>query len=267
MTVAERDIRDLCTEAVFERGVTYREEGRIHQLTRTGETVTALVQGTRRYNVTVDLSAPDFGPTCSCPYAGPGVCKHVVAVLLALTDDLPADVGKQSDALLEAIPHDQLRDFVRDELVRNPSLRERFFARFGESPAESVDDYRTEIDQLFEQHTRDSPTIVFGIDFSRFTDLAEQYRKRGDYRSATTIFRALVTSIDEHMHLVDGAYDHYARTFSTALDAYVDCVKNADLGSGELQDQVEFLSERATSGTDYFQPEYERALDNLRGEL
>jgi uncharacterized Zn finger protein len=265
--VAERDIQDLCTEAVFEHGVTYREEERMHQLTRTGETITALVQGTRRYNVTVDLTASDFAPTCSCPYAGPGVCKHVVAVLLALTDELPVDVKKQSDALLEEVPNDQLRGFVRDELVRNPDLRERFFTRFGESPAESVDDYRTEIDQLFEQHTRDSPTIVFGIDFSRFTDLAEQYRRRGDYQSAATIFRAIVERIDEHMHLVDGAYDHYARTFSTALDAYVDCIENADLRSDELQDRLEFLSERAASGTDYFRPEYERALDDLRGEL
>lgn len=267
MTVAERDIRDLCTEAVFERGVTYHEEGRIHQLTRTGETITALVQGTRRYNVTVDLTASDFAPTCNCPYAGPGVCKHVVAVLLALTDELPIDVEKQSDALLDETPHDQLRGFVRDELVRNPGLRERFFARFGESPAKPIDDYRTEIDQLFEQRMRDSPTIAFGIDFSRFTDLAEQYRRRGDHQSAATIFRAIVESIDEYMHLVDGAYDHYARTFSTALDSYVDCTENADLSSDELQDQLEFLSERATSGTDYFQPEYERALDDLQGEL
>jgi uncharacterized Zn finger protein len=69
------------------------------------------------------------------------------------------------------------------------------------------------------------------------------------------------------MHLVDGAYDHYARTFSTALDAYVDCIENVDLRSDELQDHLEFLSERATSGTDYFQPKYERALDDLQGEL
>jgi uncharacterized Zn finger protein len=69
------------------------------------------------------------------------------------------------------------------------------------------------------------------------------------------------------MHLVDGAYDHYARTFSTALDAYVDCIENADLRSDELQDRLEFLSERAASGTDYFRPEYERALDDLRREL
>lgn len=266
MTVDERDIRDLCTEAVFKRGVTYREEGRIHQLMRTGETITALVQGTRRYNVTVDLTAPDFTPTCSCPYAGTGACKHVVAVLLALTDELPVDDQQRVDALLEDIPRAPLREFIRDESLRNPDLRERFFARFGDPPDKSVDDYRTEIDRLFEQHTRDSPTLGVGIDFARFTDLAEQYRRRGDHQSAATIFRAIVKSIDEHMHLVDAAYDHYTRTFSTALDAYVDCIENADLSSDELQNHLEFLSERATSGTDYFQSEYETALDDLRGE-
>lgn len=98
-----------------------------------GTSWTASIHGDRdsigvnasRYNVTVDLTAPDFAPTCSCPYAGPGVCKHVVAVLLALTDELPVDVKKQSDALVEEIPHDQLRDFVGFATVAEEELSER----------------------------------------------------------------------------------------------------------------------------------------------
>lgn len=267
MTIDENDIRDLCTEAVFERGKNYREEGRIQHLTRTGESITALVQGTRRYKVTLDMSVPDLAPACSCPFAGPGACKHVVAVLLALTDELPADEEKQVNTLLDDVPREPLRDFVRDELIQNPALRERFFARFGEPTDKSIDDYRTEIDHLFEEYTQESPTVMVAIDFSRFTDLAEQYQKRGAYQSAAAIYRAVAEGIDENMHLVDAAYDHYTRTFSTVLDAYVDCVSNADLGAEELRDHIEFLSERVHSGTDFFRSYYAAAVADLQEQL
>lgn len=74
--------------------------------------------------------------------------------------------------------------------------------------------------------------MIEAIDFSRFTDLAERYRERGNYRHAATIYRALAEGIDENMNLVDAAYDHYAQAFRSTLDAYVECVSMADLGGG-----------------------------------
>jgi uncharacterized Zn finger protein len=264
MTVDESTIRDLCTEAVFERGETYRAEGRIHDLSRFGDTVTATVQGSRSYDLTLDLSATAYDPRCSCPYDGPGVCKHVVAVLLDLADGLPTDEREPIDGRLESISNDALREFVRDELARDSSMRERFLAQFGDGDRRSVDEYRADIDQLFDEHTQEYPVVVDAIDFSRFTDLATRYRERENYRQAATIYRALAEGIDENMDLVDAAYDHYAKVFTTALDGYVECVVRADFETGEQRAHVEFLSERATSGTDYLQEYYEDALADIR---
>ncbi|PSP87268.1 hypothetical protein BRC90_11015 [Halobacteriales archaeon QS_4_69_34] len=265
MTVDESAIRDRCTDAVYERGVNYREEGRIRELTRVGDAITAVVQGSRPYELALDLAADGFDPRCTCPYDGPRECKHVVAVLLDLADGLPADEGERIEAALEDVALEDLRAFVRDECARNRALRERFVAEFGDTSMKSAAEYREEVDRLFEAHTEEYPVVVEAIDFSRFADLAERHRERGNYRQAAAIHRALAEGIDENIHLVDAAYDHYAQTFTSALDAYVDCVSMADLGADEQRAHAEFLSERANTGSDYHREHFRTALEDLRG--
>jgi len=45
MDVTEDAVRDICTDAVFERGERYLAEGRIHEIHRVDTTVTAVVSG------------------------------------------------------------------------------------------------------------------------------------------------------------------------------------------------------------------------------
>lgn len=82
MTTVSRDAaRELCTDAVYERGRNYLEDGRIQRLTRFDETITAVVSGSREYDLTLDLSSAEFDPRCSCPYDGPGICKKTSSEL------------------------------------------------------------------------------------------------------------------------------------------------------------------------------------------
>lgn len=267
MTVTEDAIQDICTDAVYERGRTYLDEDRIQRLSRFGDTITAVVRGSRDYDLQVDLSAEGFDPQCTCPYDGPGTCKHVVAVLLRLAEDVPEDERERIDPVLERAGADDLRAFLRVELARAPSLRDRFLARFGESPARSVADLRAEIDRLFEETNPEYAVVFEPIDLSEFVDLAEEHRAQDEYRSAATVYRALVEGLDDNMDRVDGAYDHFAGAFRTALDGYVDCVANADLDADESADHVRFLEERAASGTDYLRDQFERAAADLRGRI
>jgi len=264
MNVTEDAVRDLCTDAVYERGENYLEEGRIQRISRFDETITAVVSGSRDYDLTLDLSAREFDPQCSCPYDDPGICKHAVAVLLRLADDLPDDESERIDPVLEHADSDALRAFLREELTTDPALRDRFLARFGESTARSVDDLRAKIDRLFEETNPDYGVVFDPIDFSELLDLAEEYRAQEEFQSAATVYRALVEGLDDNMNLVDGAYDHFAQAFQSALDGYVDCVVNAELDAEENADHVQFLEKRAASGTDYLQEQFVRAADELR---
>jgi uncharacterized Zn finger protein len=264
MDVGRDQIRDRCTAAVFERGQTYRAEGRIQRRNRFGSLVTATVQGSRLYEVAVDLTEETVSATCTCPYTGPGDCKHVVGVLLDVTENPPADQSERIEGVIDDVSSDDLRSFVVEELARNPELRDRFLARFGDTLGKSVDEYRTEVEQLFDEHARDDGLVVEATDFSRFLDSAGRYRERGHHHAAATIYRALFEGIERNMDRVDAAYDHYTETFQTALDRYVECIRAADLSDDEYQAHVDVISERTTEAVDYLAERYAAALETLR---
>jgi uncharacterized Zn finger protein len=267
MTVEQDDIRDICTDAVYERGENYYRENRIHDCTRVGDTFTATVQGSKLYDLTLSVAASDFAPRCSCPYDGPGACKHVVAVLLSLTEEMPPDEGEQVDAALRSIDEDDLHSFVRDELAHNRRMLDRFLARFGPEPGKPYSEYQKDVDDLFEEHTNQYPVVVDAIDFSQFTDIGEHYRERGRYRQAAAVYRGLVVGIDDNIHRVDAAYDHYAQVFQEGLDAYVECVTATDLDPHERKEYEAFLDKRAETGADPHQAQFERALLVLQSAL
>lgn len=262
--LAESTVRDVCTDAVFERAETYRDEGRIRRCNRFDDVLTAAVKGTELYDVTVDIAGGQLNAQCTCPYMGQGECKHVVAVLLEAVYDPPADESERVDAVLDDVPCTELCAFVREALAEHPRLRDRFVARFSEASL-SVQEVRDAIESLFERHAGDSLVITTMIDFSPFFDVAEQYRARERYRAAADVYRALFEAIDANMERIDTAYEHYTATLRAALDGYVDCVRATDLSRNEVERRAAVLADRArTSGvhTEAFQ----RACNELRSE-
>ncbi|WP_255192591.1 SWIM zinc finger family protein [Natronobeatus ordinarius] len=261
MNVDEEAIRSRCTDAVFERGRTYRREGRVRRLQRFDDVVTAIVQGSSAYDVTVEFD-DGIDARCTCPYDGPGECKHVVAVILEVAVDEPRDESKRVTAILEAVPAADLRAFVRETLAANPDVRDRFLARFGDDDT-PVEKYREEIEALFDQHTREYPVVTDAIDFSHFFDVADQYRSRGRYLPAASVYRAVFEGIDDNEDRIDAAYDHYARTLQSALEGYVECVLAADLGQDEFEKYSGVLEEQAMSAHPANSEQFYRAIDDL----
>ena len=225
MNVDEGTIRDRSTDAVFDRGETYRKEGRIQQLDRFDDLVTAAVSGSKLYDVTIEFGGRSLDTNCTCPYDGSGDCKHVVAVLLDIAAGPPQDESEGVEAVLDNVSANDLRGFVRDALAEHAELREQILAQFGDNH-KSVEEYREEIAQLFEQHA--DPVVFEAIDFSRFFEIAQQYRDRDRYLAAATVYRAVFEEVDEKSNWIDGAYDHYAKTIQTAIEGYADCVLATD---------------------------------------
>lgn len=83
MRLTEEYVRSLTYPDYFTRGVEYWRKGKVFDLRWVGDSVEAWVRGTEDYTVKIDLSTLDF--ECNCMAFSPkAVCKHVVAVLLAL---------------------------------------------------------------------------------------------------------------------------------------------------------------------------------------
>ncbi len=93
-------IRELCTDASFARGEIYFEEGRVRIKDASPTRIEATVAGTDHYQVEVDLT-DGIAATCSCPYSFEGYCKHIVATLLAVRDEV---LALQLKHALEPLP-------------------------------------------------------------------------------------------------------------------------------------------------------------------
>lgn len=245
---------------MFERGQDYRDEGRIQRLDRFDDLVTAAVSGSKLYDVTIEFGGRNIDTRCTCPYDGGGDCKHVVAVLLDIAANPPQDESEDVETVLDDVSADDLRGFVRDALAEHAELREQFLAQFGDDH-KSVDEYREEIAQLFEQHA--DPGVYDAIDFSRFFDIAEQYRDRNRYLAAATVYRAVFEEVDEKYSWVDGAYDHYARTIQTAIDGYADCVLATEPSPEEFDTYAGALEARTSTDPALNSEQFWRTLDEL----
>lgn len=114
---------------ILERGSTYHQMGRVHRLTHRGNEISAVVEGTEVYHVTVRFSRgiPESA-SCDCPHArGGNLCKHTAALLYALEElgytpeDDPSDPDWE-DAL-EKLPPETLRILLRNLAEQEPRLQ------------------------------------------------------------------------------------------------------------------------------------------------
>jgi superfamily II DNA or RNA helicase len=99
------DIKLLCGVTAFKRGEAYNQSGRVTNLVASQDErhYEAVVRGTERYKVTVDLDdAGEVIAGCSCPGDGRyyDYCKHVAAVLLAIHEwGEQRDTGSQTSSM------------------------------------------------------------------------------------------------------------------------------------------------------------------------
>ncbi|MBI4279371.1 MAG: SWIM zinc finger family protein, partial [Armatimonadetes bacterium] len=90
----ERALRRMADTASFWRGTEYFAQRRVRGLIEQAGTVTAPVQGTQRYLVTLWPEGDELAYSCTCPVGEDGLfCKHCVAVGLAWLAQHGHDTG------------------------------------------------------------------------------------------------------------------------------------------------------------------------------
>jgi uncharacterized Zn finger protein len=177
-------IRDLCTESSFERGARYFEEGRVEIVDASLSGAVAKVRGTDDYEVEIDLD-DGINASCSCPYDWGGYCKHIVATLLALSQEkekvhglIARREGEEHELgrLLKGASLEDLRDFLLREFEKLPRLKSHFLICFSESgEGKNLTEYKKEIVKLYRSAGGSDNFIPYGeeIDFSSFEEVAK----------------------------------------------------------------------------------------------
>ena len=145
-------LRRLANDGSYRRGVDYYDAGQVKNLRREGPGFAATVRGSRPYRVALHGApgGPEF--SCNCPYAFDGICRHAVALGLAVLDAYdseltnPAAAPPLADRALAAAVKaawadrrkgDKLR-FLKQALAKNDDLARQFLG-FGQPAAAPAD--------------------------------------------------------------------------------------------------------------------------------
>ncbi len=139
------DLKLLATHSSFERGSDYYDQGRVKKVINKQNIFEGKVKGTSIYDTRLiaDGHALDF--TCNCTYEMGGICKHCVAMGLAILDgefeagQEEANLNLQSVEIKPSQSHtytfeeifyltkDELKtQFLHQQLTQNEQLKNEF---------------------------------------------------------------------------------------------------------------------------------------------
>ncbi|MFD2785513.1 SWIM zinc finger family protein [Hymenobacter rubripertinctus] len=136
------DLKAAANTSSYERGQQYFKRGYVGKITRENNTFKARVEGSERYKVRLTVEQTGASYRCNCPYDYDGICKHAVALGLAVLKKFgpevePSPVPDTSEqALLEALMNTPVTTqlaFLTNLLRTQPQLRAQFLLQV--SPA------------------------------------------------------------------------------------------------------------------------------------
>ncbi|OGX87653.1 hypothetical protein BEN47_00340 [Hymenobacter lapidarius] len=206
-------LRRLASDKVFDRGQDLYEAGAVKKLERPGPTrFLARVKGTYSYNTMAWLASGDVEFSCDCPYDFEGICKHCVALGLAILDkygaSLPAAAAAETAAANAHAPAlaaawadrpeaDKLR-FLHQALAKSDDLARQFLA-FGAASvptaAPAVTTAADLLDTLAERLTDTLSALVFDEDFW------EQSQAYDAYDESDSLYTAGLEEISTELEL------------------------------------------------------------------
>ncbi len=140
-----KDFEQDIPPEILERGNNYYSNNHVVSLNENEPGMwSAVVTGTEDYNVNIEIENDEVEYwDCDCPFEGE-VCKHVAAVLYAITDnelpviktakDKKAKKKKVNniDTIYDKTSKEELQEFISSQLSRNRNLKNSFLSHFAE---------------------------------------------------------------------------------------------------------------------------------------
>lgn len=270
------EIKSLCTESSYERGVDYFRKGRVRDIIRSRNRITASVVGTQKYSVKLHTDREDFDVSCTCPYDWGGYCKHIVATLIAVSDDEPAVIKHKErkkrnvEDILLNLTSEEMKNFLRLELKKNKSLRDHFFIIFSGKGLKkrTLKDYKKEIKRLYLEVADRDGYVKYGVnvDFSYIYDLADWYLEAGNALESVFIYRSLSETIAENMDNVDDSDGYYGEEFTHAVEGFVESLIKTNLNYKDKKAYIDYFFDKyIENDPDYFRDHYSFALSRICG--
>ena len=206
------DFKDDFNTRILSRGYEYYEDGLVEDVLLKGNIVTAKVEGSEIYDVSVEIDNGIFiDGDCTCPYASDGsYCKHMAALLYYLDNENLDENNnyttkeKQIRDSLKNINKTELDAFLVELLTEDRNIYDKFRLRFNKSfPSLTIEDYENKIYSAIQSSAgRDG-----FIDYHESWDYTKNMHKiisevntlvdNGEYDLAFEVARTILETIPE----------------------------------------------------------------------
>lgn len=201
---------------------------------------TANVSGTDEYTVEIQLGSKDNIKKCfcDCPYDYGDICKHIVAVLYAISEDkvidiTPKPVSKEKetkvrkpsfDVLLSKIELKEYQGFIKQYSQINKTFKDQFELYFLEKN-ESFDlekKYTDIIKSVIKKHTSRgyidySASNKLGKELNQYLDVAKQYLSKNNYRDATVLYQIIIKEVIKVVEYCDDSNGYVVDNVDEAI--------------------------------------------------
>lgn len=269
-----QDFENQIDSKILKRGKEYFNNDCVEFLEETKKGYwTANVSGTDEYTVEIQLDSKENIKKCfcDCPYDYGDICKHVVAVLYAISEDkimdiTPKPVSKAKepkvkktsfDALLSKIELKEYQDFIKQYSQINKNFKDQFELYFSEKN-ESFDLKKKYVDiikSVIKKHTSRgfidySASNKLGKELNQYLDVAKEYLSKNNYRDATVLFQIIIKEVIKVVEYCDDSNGYVVDNIDEAISNLTEMVntpvsfefkeKIADFLKEELKKKIYF---------------------------
>jgi hypothetical protein len=206
---------------IYHRGEDYFHNDTVQDIAHSGHTWRATVSGTEDYRVKLSIKNDQVTEwSCTCPYEDGPVCKHVVALLLALQqldettglDEAVRETNSRQSSLeniLNTLTPEQLKEALLFSCDHYPPLREELLVRYMPTGKDSKAQITARVKKTLRQvqgYYGDIPweeRQSLASTFDTFLDRARDGVDSGNYRQAADTALALVEVLLPSLEEID----------------------------------------------------------------
>lgn len=259
-------------ETILERGLNYFRRGCVTDMEDLGGgDYEATVEGSDTYIVYLHIEGNKVTEyECDCPYDWGPVCKHTVAALYYLQEELSdADSrtmkeaqpllnkeseGEQVKRLLNQLSHDDLKAFVQERCTSDKSFRKLFIAKHISCLyPESKELYTKQIQALVDTYSDRSGFVEYkeakllGDAVSNIAKEGLAGLEKGKKWKAIYVAEAIVEEMSEVMNYVDDSNGHIGGSIEEAFEV-LEALVESDLDEAMHDELFDWLITRFEKG-------------------
>lgn len=227
---------DYIDDKILKRGLAYFKRGVILDFSEIyNGNYEAIVSGTEQYTVHLEVKNNTITTyNCDCPYDYGPVCKHIIAAIFYLQEDIPAisipnpkkskSISQQVKDLLQVIPHTELKDFIQENSEKDRQFRNHFLAYFGHlNQKQSKAFYQKQIHSILKTAAgrdgwigwQDMKYVVSSMQV--FLDNSENFVSNRNFKSVFYCNTALLEEMTEALQYGDDSNGEFGYFIDAAL--------------------------------------------------